>query len=85
MLDPTSSDIDQETIYIDEKTNATIAADGTYSITPQLYAGMIEADQLKKIGEIVDKYSLSPLSITNEQQITIQAFIRLNSIKYVTN
>ncbi|WP_169331762.1 hypothetical protein [Gracilibacillus halophilus] len=46
---------------------------------------MIEADQLKKIGEIVDKYSLSPLSITNEQQITIQAFIRLNSIKYVTN
>lgn len=62
----------QETVYLNEKMNARLRKDGTYTIVPQLYGGVAKPTQLRKIAEVAEKYNLSPLSITSTQRIQLE-------------
>nr|WP_263326452.1 nitrite reductase large subunit NirB [Neobacillus sp. Marseille-Q6967] len=62
----------QETFFINEKMNATIQADGTYTVIPQMYGGMTNPKQLRKIAEVAEKYHIHDVAITNEQRIHLQ-------------
>ncbi|MBM7573205.1 nitrite reductase large subunit NirB [Aquibacillus albus] len=65
-------DQSQQTLYLNEKMNALFRKDGTYSIVPQLYGGIVKPRDLRKIADVADKYDLSHLAITSDQRIHLQ-------------
>lgn len=62
----------QETIYINEKMNARRRKDGTYTIVPQLYGGIVQTEQLSTIAMVAKKYNLPTLPITSGQRIHLE-------------
>ncbi|MCK1993483.1 NAD(P)/FAD-dependent oxidoreductase [Peribacillus muralis] len=62
-------EIEQETLYINEQKNATVQSDERYSVIPQLYGGMTNAKDLRKIANVADKYDITQLAITSDQRI----------------
>ncbi|WP_416150445.1 nitrite reductase large subunit NirB [Salipaludibacillus sp. HK11] len=59
----------QESLYFNERMNATRQSDGTYSLTPQMYGGVTNAEELRKIADVAAKYSIKNVAITSEQRI----------------
>ncbi|MDL4842282.1 nitrite reductase large subunit NirB [Aquibacillus rhizosphaerae] len=71
MIDP-EYEQNQESLYVNERMNAIEQKDGSYSIIPQLYGGMVQTDQLRKIANVADKFGLSSLALTSDQRIHIK-------------
>ncbi|GAE27383.1 nitrite reductase [Halalkalibacter wakoensis JCM 9140] len=59
----------QEALFLNEKMNATLQKDGTYSITPQMYGGVTNAEELRRIAYVVEKYQIPNVAITSEQRV----------------
>ncbi len=57
--------------FINEDLDATIQSDGTYSIIPQMYGGMTNAEQLRKIADVVEKYRIPNVTVTSGQRIQL--------------
>ncbi|MFC0560457.1 nitrite reductase large subunit NirB [Halalkalibacter alkalisediminis] len=64
-------EVKQTSLFINERMNATLQSDGTYSLTPQMYGGLTNAEELRKIANIVDQYQLPQVAITSEQRVTL--------------
>ncbi|GAE37192.1 (2Fe-2S)-binding protein [Halalkalibacter akibai] len=64
-------EVEQQSLFINERKNATLQSDGTYSITPQMYGGLTNAEELRKIANVVSKYQNLQVAITSEQRITL--------------
>ncbi|MFJ7309240.1 nitrite reductase large subunit NirB [Peribacillus frigoritolerans] len=62
-------EIRQQTLFINEKKNATVQSDNRYSVIPQMYGGMTNAKDLRKIANVADKYEISQVAVTSEQRI----------------
>lgn len=62
----------QETIYINEKMNAKLRKDGTYTVVPQLYGGTAQTSQLKTIAKVAEKYNITSLPLTSAQRIHLE-------------
>lgn len=62
-------EIRQQTLFINEKKNATVQSDNRYSVIPQMYGGMTSAKDLQKIANVADKYDISQVAVTSEQRI----------------
>ncbi|WP_338421040.1 nitrite reductase large subunit NirB [Mesobacillus harenae] len=60
-----------ESIFIGEKMNAFRQKDGKYSLVPQMYGGITDAEQLGKIAEVVKKYRYEKIIITEDQRIQV--------------
>lgn len=58
----------QKMIFINEKMNAVRQSDGLYTVIPQLYGGITNPEELRKIADAADKYS-SQVAVTSEQRI----------------
>ncbi|MCT2537820.1 nitrite reductase large subunit NirB [Aquibacillus koreensis] len=65
-------DQQQRSLYLNEKMNAIACENGTYSVVPQLYGGIIDTEQLQKIVNTANKYGISQLSISSDQRIHIR-------------
>lgn len=59
----------QQTLFINDQKNATVQSDNHYSVIPQMYGGMTNAKDLRKIANVADKYDISQVAITSEQRI----------------
>lgn len=59
----------QQTLFINDQKNATVQSDNHYSVIPQMYGGMTNAEDLRKIANVADKYDISQVAITSEQRI----------------
>ncbi|WP_191566241.1 nitrite reductase large subunit NirB [Metabacillus idriensis] len=59
----------QKMIFINEKMNAVRQSDELYTVIPQMYGGMTNAEELRKIADTADKYSISQVAVTSEQRI----------------
>jgi nitrite reductase (NADH) large subunit len=68
MINPEYENV-QETLFVNERMNATLQKDGSYFVVPQMYGGMTNAHELRKIADVADKYGVSDLAITSEQRI----------------
>jgi len=68
MINPEYEDM-QETLFFNERMNATLQKDGKYFVVPQMYGGMTNAKQLRKIADVADKFDVSEIAITSEQRI----------------
>ncbi len=43
----------------------------TYAIAPHLIAGIVSADELRKIADVADKYNVSAIKVTGAQRIAL--------------
>lgn len=59
----------QQNLFINEKMNAVIQSDGTYALIPQMYGGLTNPEQLRKIAQVAEKYHINDLAITSDQRI----------------
>jgi nitrite reductase (NADH) large subunit len=59
----------QEALFINGKMNATIQFDGTYTLIPQMYGGITNPEQLRKIAQVAEKYNINDVAITSDQRI----------------
>lgn len=59
----------QEVLFLNEKMNAGIQSDGTYTLIPQMYGGITNPKQLRKIAQVAEKYHINDLAITSDQRI----------------
>jgi nitrite reductase (NADH) large subunit len=61
----------QESLSVNELIHATMQRNGMYTIIPQMYGGMTDAQQLRKIAEVVEKYQIQNVMVTSEQRIQL--------------
>ncbi|SDW76520.1 nitrite reductase large subunit NirB [Paenibacillus sp. CF384] len=47
-------------------------ADGTYSIMPRMYGGLTNADQLRRIAEVVERFSIPHVKLTSTGGLDLQ-------------
>ncbi|MCM3690415.1 nitrite reductase large subunit NirB [Neobacillus niacini] len=59
----------QEVLFINEKMNAVIQSNGTYTLIPQMYGGVTNSEQLRKIAQVAEKYHINDVAITSDQRI----------------
>ncbi|MFB3159974.1 nitrite reductase large subunit NirB [Neobacillus sp. 179-J 1A1 HS] len=59
----------QQALFINEKMNAVIQSNGTYTLIPQMYGGITNPEQLKKIAHVAEKYQIDNVAITSDQRI----------------
>ncbi|MDQ1003416.1 nitrite reductase (NADH) large subunit [Neobacillus niacini] len=59
----------QQALFINEKMNAGIQSDGTYTLIPQMYGGLTNPEQLRKIAQVAEKYHINDVAITSDQRI----------------
>jgi nitrite reductase (NADH) large subunit len=57
--------------FINDRVHANIQRDGTFSVVPQMKGGVTDSDQLRKIADVADKYSIPMIKLTGGQRIDL--------------
>jgi nitrite reductase (NADH) large subunit len=57
--------------FINDRVHANIQRDGTFSVVPQIKGGVTDADQLRRIADVADKYDVPMIKITGGQRIDL--------------
>lgn len=60
---------DRDSRLVNEKMHANIQKDGSYTVIPRMYGGVTSAQDLKKIGEVAEKYNVPLVKLTGGQRI----------------
>ncbi len=71
MLNPSDYDDEEESRFVNERLHANIQADGTYSVVPRMYGGVTNANDLRKIADVADKYQVPMIKLTGGQRIDL--------------
>lgn len=61
----------QESLFINENMNASMQSGGTYSVMPQMYGGVTNVNELRKIADVVEKYQIPFISLTSGQRLSL--------------
>ncbi|MFD0323998.1 nitrite reductase large subunit NirB [Lysobacter gummosus] len=62
---------DPQSRFINERAHANIQKDGTFSVIPQIKGGVTNADELRRIAHVADKYAVPMVKITGGQRIDL--------------
>src|SRR6266545_1266143 len=62
---------DPQSRFINERAHANIQKDGTFSVVPRMWGGETSADELRRIADVVDKYSIPTVKVTGGQRIDL--------------
>ncbi|HEY3333355.1 MAG TPA: nitrite reductase large subunit NirB [Capsulimonadaceae bacterium] len=57
--------------YINDRVHANIQKDRTFSVIPRIFGGVTTAEDLRKIADVADKYSVPMIKITGGQRIDL--------------
>jgi nitrite reductase (NADH) large subunit len=57
--------------FINDRVHANIQKDGTFSVVPRIYGGVTTPEQLRKIADAAEKYSVRLVKITGGQRIDL--------------
>jgi nitrite reductase (NADH) large subunit len=60
---------DYQSRFINERAHANIQKDGTYSVVPRMWGGMTNANELRAIADVVDKFAIPAVKVTGGQRI----------------
>ncbi|MFD0927653.1 nitrite reductase large subunit NirB [Williamsia deligens] len=58
-------------LFINDRVHANIQRDGTFSVVPQIAGGVTTPDQLRRIADVAEKYSVPMVKITGGQRIDL--------------
>lgn len=62
---------DAQSRFINERVHANIQKDGTYSVVPRMWGGMTNAQELRAIADVVDKFAIPAVKVTGGQRIDL--------------
>ena len=71
MIYPLEYEDEKESRFVNERLHANIQKDGTFSVVPRMYGGVTNPDQLRKIADVAEKYSVPLLKVTGGQRIDL--------------
>ncbi|WP_101845866.1 nitrite reductase large subunit NirB [Halobacillus sp. Marseille-P3879] len=71
MLNPSEYKDEKESRFVNERLHANIQNDGTYSVVPRMYGGVTNADDLRKIADVADKYEVKMIKVTGGQRLDL--------------
>jgi len=71
MLDPLHYEDERESRFVNERLHANIQKDGTYSVVPRMYGGVTNAEELRKIANVAEKYNVPLIKLTGGQRIDL--------------
>lgn len=71
MVNPTGYVDERESRFVNERMHANIQKDGTYSVVPRMYGGVTNAEDLRKIADVVDKYEIPLVKVTGGQRLDL--------------
>ena len=57
--------------FINDRVNANIQKDGTFSVVPQMRGGVTTAAQLRRIADVAEKYQVPMVKLTGGQRIDL--------------
>ncbi len=57
--------------FINDRVHANIQKDGTFSVVPRVYAGVITPQELMKIAQVAQKYNVPMVKLTGGQRIDL--------------
>ncbi|MGL1921026.1 MAG: nitrite reductase large subunit NirB [Hyphomicrobiales bacterium] len=60
---------DYQSRFINERVHANIQKDGTYSVVPRMWGGYTNANELRAIADVVDKFDIPTVKCTGGQRI----------------
>ena len=62
---------DREGRFINDRVHANIQKDGTFSVVPQMKGGVTTPEQLRRIADVAEKYSVPMVKLTGGQRIDL--------------
>ncbi len=60
---------DRDSRLVNEKMHANIQKDGSYTVVPRMYGGVTNAQDLRKIAQVAEKYEVPLVKLTGGQRI----------------
>lgn len=63
--------VQEKPLFSKEMRSGISMEDGTFSITPEMYGGVTNPQQLREIADIMEKYQIAQAAITSEQRIQL--------------
>lgn len=71
MLYPDKHEDDKASRFVNERMNANIQKDGTYTVVPRMYGGVTSPEDLKKIADVSLKYNVKAVKVTGGQRLDL--------------
>jgi len=71
MIYPESYEDEKESRFVNERMNANIQKDGTYTVVPRMYGGITTPEDLKKIADVSLKYDVKVVKVTGGQRLAM--------------
>jgi len=62
---------DAQSRFINERAHGNIQKDGTYSVVPRLFGGLVTPDELRAIADVADRFQVPEVKITGGQRIDL--------------
>lgn len=60
---------DAQSRFINERAHGNIQKDGTYSVVPRMFGGLVKPDELRAIADVCDKFDVPEMKVTGGQRI----------------
>ena len=70
MIAPVTHEDEKESRFVNERMNANIQKDGTYTVVPRMYGGVTTPEELKRIADISVKYDVKAVKVTGDSVST---------------
>jgi nitrite reductase (NADH) large subunit len=62
---------DAQSRYINERAHGNIQKDGTYSVVPRLFGGLVQPHELRAIADVAEKFKVPEVKVTGGQRIDL--------------
>ncbi|NGZ75756.1 nitrite reductase large subunit NirB [Saccharibacillus alkalitolerans] len=62
---------EKESRFVNERMNANIQKDGSYTVVPRMYGGVTTPEDLKKIADVSVKYGIKAVKVTGGQRLDL--------------
>jgi len=62
---------DAQSRFINERAHGNIQKDGTYSVVPRMFGGLVKPDELRAIADVCDKFDVPEMKVTGGQRIDL--------------
>jgi nitrite reductase (NADH) large subunit len=62
---------DAQSRFINERAHGNIQKDGTYSVVPRMFGGLVKPNELRAIADVCDKYEVPEMKVTGGQRIDL--------------
>ncbi len=62
---------DAQSRFINERAHGNIQKDGTYSVVPRMFGGLVKPDELRAIADVADKFDVPEVKVTGGQRVDL--------------